>query len=69
MPSAYSPITTKHLEQYDSDCYIHEDDLAKLRGQSEEIDHEQVEDTIAHPKMIKTLCPRLADSDIIVLAE
>ena len=31
----------KHLE-HDSDCYIQEDDRAKtLRGQSEEIDHEQ----------------------------
>ena len=31
----------KHLE-HDSDCYIPEDDRSKkLRGQSEEIDHEQ----------------------------
>ena len=47
----------KHLEQYDSDCYIHEDDHAKLRGQSEEIDHEQEMEDDRLPKDVQDTMP------------
>ena len=47
----------KHLEQYDSDCYIHEDDHAKLQGQSEEIVHEQEMEDDRPPEDVQDTMP------------
>ena len=47
----------KHLEQYDSDCYIHEDDHAKLQDQSKEIDQEQAMEDDRPPEDVQDTMP------------